>query len=45
MDDREQAPAEPKPSDDQQRQEQGRKNREELDATPPPGTDPLHEGP
>jgi hypothetical protein len=38
------AAAEP-PTDDKQRAEQGRKNREELDEPPPHGTDPLHEGP
>lgn len=37
-------------SDDQpdaetERAEEGRKNRERMDDTPPPGTDPLHEGP
>lgn len=35
---------EPQP-DDEQRAEAGRKSRDELDEVPPPGTDPLHEGP
>ena len=26
-------------------EEQARRNREEMDKVPPPGTDPLHEGP
>lgn len=32
-------------SDDRDRADQGRKNREEMDEPPPHGTDPLHEGP
>jgi hypothetical protein len=34
------------PNDDPQEiEEQAEKSREELDKVPPPGTDPLHEGP
>jgi hypothetical protein len=33
------------PSGDSAIEEEGRKNREELDEVPPHGTDPLHEGP
>lgn len=33
------------PSDDQAIEEEAERNREELDKVPPPGTDPLHEGP
>lgn len=29
----------------EERAEQGRKNRDEMDEAPPHGTDPLHEGP
>jgi len=32
-------------SDDEALEAEARKNREELDKIPPPGTDPLHEGP
>jgi hypothetical protein len=31
--------------DEEEREEQAEKSREELDEIPPPGTDPLHEGP
>jgi len=31
--------------DEEQREEQAEESREELDRIPPPGTDPLHEGP
>ena len=33
------------PSDDEAIEEEARKNRDEMDKVPPPGTDPLHEGP
>jgi hypothetical protein len=33
------------PSDDESIEEEAEKNREALDEVPPPGTDPLHEGP
>ena len=33
------------PSGDEQIEEDAQKNREALDEIPPPGTDPLHEGP
>ncbi|HEX6376177.1 MAG TPA: hypothetical protein VFZ91_10700 [Allosphingosinicella sp.] len=33
------------PSDDETIETEAAKNREELDAVPEPGTDPLHEGP
>ena len=33
------------PSHEEAIEEQARKSREELDKVPPPGTDPLHEGP
>ena len=33
------------PTDDKDRAEEGRKNRDEMDEPPPHGTDPLHEGP
>lgn len=36
----------PEPSaDEKAMEEQAKKNREEMDKVPPPGTDPLHEGP
>jgi hypothetical protein len=31
--------------DEDERDQQAEQAREELDETPPPGTDPLHEGP
>lgn len=36
-----------KPAQDEgtERAEEGRKNRAEMDEPPPPGADPLHEGP
>jgi hypothetical protein len=33
------------PSDDEAIEEQAKRNRDELDEVPEPGTDPLHEGP
>jgi hypothetical protein len=33
------------PSGDEEIDEQAEKSREALDDIPPPGTDPLHEGP
>jgi hypothetical protein len=33
------------PSDDEAIEAEAEKNREEMDKVPPPGTDPLHEGP
>jgi hypothetical protein len=33
------------PSNDEEAAREGEKNRRELDEVPPPGTDPLHEGP
>jgi hypothetical protein len=33
------------PSDDEAIEEAAEENREALDKVPPPGTDPLHEGP
>ena len=33
------------PSDDEAIEAEAEKNREALDKVPPPGTDPLHEGP
>ena len=33
------------PSDDEAIAEEGEENRREMDAVPPQGTDPLHEGP
>jgi hypothetical protein len=33
------------PSDDEAIEQAAEENREELDKVPPPGTDPLHEGP
>jgi hypothetical protein len=33
------------PSDDEEIAREGEENRRELDEVPPPGTDPLHEGP
>jgi hypothetical protein len=33
------------PSDDEEIEREAEKNRKELDEVPPPGTDPLHEGP
>jgi hypothetical protein len=33
------------PSGDEAIEDEAEKNREELDKVPPPGTDPLHEGP
>jgi len=37
----------PKPpgEDEKQREKEAEQAREELDEVPPPGTDPLHEGP
>jgi hypothetical protein len=34
-----------RPSDDEAIEQEAQKNREEMDKVPPPGTDPLHEGP
>ena len=31
--------------DEKQRDQQAEESRKELDEVPPPGTDPLHEGP
>ncbi len=31
--------------DEDKREQQAEESREELDQIPPPGTDPLHEGP
>lgn len=33
------------PPADEKIEEEAEKNRRELDEIPPPGTDPLHEGP
>ena len=33
------------PSGDKKIAKQGERNRREMDEVPPPGTDPLHEGP
>lgn len=33
------------PSDDEKIEREAEKNRKEQDEIPPPGTDPLHEGP
>lgn len=33
------------PRDDAKSRERGEENRKEMDEIPPPGTDPLHEGP
>ena len=33
------------PSDDEKIERDAEKNRKEQDEIPPPGTDPLHEGP
>jgi hypothetical protein len=33
------------PSDEERIEEEAEKSREALDEIPPPGTDPLHEGP
>jgi hypothetical protein len=33
------------PADDEEARKQGEQAQRELDKTPPPGTDPLHEGP
>ena len=33
------------PSGDEEIEREAEKSRERLDETPPPGTDPLHEGP
>ena len=33
------------PSEDEEIERKGEKNREALDEIPPHGTDPLHEGP
>ena len=33
------------PSDEEAIEAEAEKSREELDKVPPPGTDPLHEGP
>ena len=32
-------------SDDERIEEEAERNREKLEEIPPPGTDPLHEGP
>ena len=31
--------------DEKEREEKAKEAREEMDEVPPPGTDPLHEGP
>ena len=33
------------PHDDAETRKEGEANRREMDEVPPPGTDPLHEGP
>ena len=33
------------PHDDAAAKREGERNRKEMDEVPPPGTDPLHEGP
>ncbi|MDB5693772.1 MAG: hypothetical protein JWO81_2835 [Alphaproteobacteria bacterium] len=33
------------PSDDPEIERESDENRREMDSVPPPGTDPLHEGP
>jgi len=33
------------PHDDPQAKKEGEQNRKDMDAVPPHGTDPLHEGP
>ncbi|HEY0313886.1 MAG TPA: hypothetical protein VGC56_15515 [Allosphingosinicella sp.] len=33
------------PSDDEEIEREAQENRDKLDDIPPPGTDPLHEGP
>jgi len=33
------------PSDDEAIEREAERSRKELDEVPPPGTDPLHEGP
>lgn len=33
------------PADDETLAREGEENRREMDKNPPPGTDPLHEGP
>lgn len=33
------------PSDDEEIEREAAESRERLDEVPPPGTDPLHEGP
>lgn len=38
-------PTEDLPSDDGEKEREARKSRDRLDDIPPPGTDPLHEGP
>ncbi len=35
----------PRTDEAQEAEERGREVQEELDDIPPPGTDPLHEGP
>jgi hypothetical protein len=35
----------PPPSDLSEEKKEGERNRERIDSIPPPGTDPLHEGP
>jgi hypothetical protein len=36
---------EPHPDDRKERKEEAERNRRKMDEVPPPGTDPLHEGP
>lgn len=36
---------EPHPDDRKERKEEAERNRRTMDEIPPPGTDPLHEGP
>ena len=38
-------PKEHIPSDDPATADRREKNREEMDKVPPPGSDPMHEGP
>ncbi|HEY0413884.1 MAG TPA: hypothetical protein VGD66_12170 [Allosphingosinicella sp.] len=33
------------PSDDEETEREAEETRREMDEVPPPGTDPLHEGP
>ena len=36
---------EPRSDERKEREEKAKRNRREMDEIPPPGTDPLHEGP